>query len=698
MQDNGHPDRRGESAGRGNEVDEVDKSRQTIISGASPIKPKTICGDLLRLSPHLFAKTAHLRNWVCWKWGLRDGKWTKVPKIGTAPSINAKSNTSGTWRTYDQSVESYRKGEADGIGLMLALETDIVAIDIDKCRNAETGVIHPWASTLVQRANSYTEITPSGTGLRVLGTGSERKLHTKIAVLDTPVSVELYRHCERYVTVSNLPLDGVTLDINDIDALLDALAVELKPTPPPPKQKLSKPESDIASSLEYTAADAYSEASLPNDLRTLIRDGAQVGDRSEDFYHAVRWLKDLSWQAADITSLLARYPNGIAEKYIDRLDAEVQRAYDKPPGAAAAGGLDFNDPPKPQDNKPADNNTPKPLIVSSADFLKGFVPPNYLIDGLLQRGFIYSLTGDTGHGKTAIALLIAAHVALGTALGEHEVEQGRVLFLAGENPDDIRMRWMAMADTMKFDLDKIEVHFLPGVFKLSVIGPRIIAEVEKIGPVALVVIDTSAAYFEGDDDNQNVQAGTHARRMRYILRQLPGLPTGLICAHPVKRAEKDNLIPRGGGAFLAEVDGNLSCWKVDSLATVHWQGKFRGPDFAPMPFLIQTVTTTGLKDSKGRLIPSVIAKTLSDEERATAAADARSDEDKILIKLAEVDGRMSLTALAERLYWTTKDGKPNKSRVRHTADRLKKDKMVTAERDGLMLTAKGKKEVRGSGP
>jgi hypothetical protein len=42
-------------------------------------------------------------------------------------------------------------------------------------------------------------------------------------------------------------------------------------------------------------------------------------------------------------------------------------------------------------------------------------------------------------------------------------------------------------------------------------------------------------------------------------------------------------------------------------------------------------------------------------------------------------------------------GEPNKSRVRHAADRLKRDKLVSAERDGLMLTSKGKKEVAGAG-
>ena len=45
------------------------------------------------------------------------------------------------------------------------------------------------------------------------------------------------------------------------------------------------------------------------------------------------------------------------------------------------------------------------LIQSSAQFIGGFVPPDYLVDGILQRRFVYSLTGKTGSGKTAFLAL-----------------------------------------------------------------------------------------------------------------------------------------------------------------------------------------------------------------------------------------------------------------------------------------------------
>ncbi|OSJ16846.1 hypothetical protein BST63_10530 [Bradyrhizobium canariense] len=332
------------------------------------------------------------------------------------------------------------------------------------------------------------------------------------------------------------------------------------------------------------------------------------------------------------------------------------------------------------------------LIKSSAQFLEGFTPPDYLIDGLVQRRFLYSVTAPTGHGKTAVALLISAHKALGLPIGKHEVDPGRVLYFAGENPDDVRMRWIALSERMGFDSKTIDVHFLEGTFKVSDLIARIKQEVADLGGVSLIVVDTSAAYFEGDEENGNVQAGAHARMFRQLLK-FPGEPCTLILCHPVKNAQADNLLPRGGGAFIAEVDGNLTCWKTESLVTLHWQGKFRGPDFAPLTFQLETVSSTHLRDSKGRQIPSVVARALSETEKKQADSKSGDDEDALLLAVAE-HPRASYAGLAVALGWVSDKGE-NKAKVKRCADRLKADKLVKPDRRGtLTLTEKGETEVK----
>jgi len=141
------------------------------------------------------------------------------------------------------------------------------------------------------------------------------------------------------------------------------------------------------------------------------------------------------------------------------------------------------------------------------------------------------------------------------------------------------------------------------------------------------------------------------------------------------------------------MDGNLTLHKADAVVTLHWQGKFRGVEFAPVPFMLSSATTPTLKDSKGRTIPTVIAKAMSERERSEAEANTRSDEDALLVAIHENAGA-SLAELAIVLGWLLKDGKPNRAQVQRCAKRLKGWKCVKDERGSkLTLTEKGKSEA-----
>ena len=258
-------------------------------------------------------------------------------------------------------------------------------------------------------------------------------------------------------------------------------------------------------------------------------------------------------------------------------------------------------------------DTPANLIVSITDFLAGFVAPDYLLDGILQRQFIYSLTAQTGHGKTALALLIARLIGgskSNAALGKHAADKGRVVYFAGENPDDLRMR--VIGDENLFNDKDARISFIPGTFSIEAMRARIEAEVKQLGGVDLIIVDTSAAYFNGKDELSNTEMGSHARMLR-TLTTLPGGPCVLVLCHPVKHVtEPSQLLPRGGGAFLAEIDGNITLWKHDGvLLDLHHTDKLRGPGFEPVNFRLETVNTTRLADKKGRIIPTVRAVWIS---------------------------------------------------------------------------------------
>lgn len=351
-----------------------------------------------------------------------------------------------------------------------------------------------------------------------------------------------------------------------------------------------------------------------------------------------------------------------------------------------------------EDNRPDDNATLKTkLMQSSAEFVANFVPPDYLIDGLLQRRYVYSFTAPTGSGKTAIALLIAAHVAMGTSLAGREVEKGRVLFFAGENPDDVRARWIMLCQELKRNPDELDVVFMPFTPNISEkkIRERIDAEAAERGPFSLLIVDTSASYYTGDDENDNVALGNHARMLRTFVN-LPGGPTILVTCHPTKNPNMDNLLPRGGGAFLAEVDGNLVCVKDAATMTVEvtTHGKFRGPDFPPFSFRLKADQSEKLVDSKGRKIWSIFASPISNEEVERIKQFGRDDQDEVLRVMLDQPGR-SLLDYAKHLNWLTMQGEPSKQRVHRVMLKLKQNKLVEMDRDDrYMLTKKGEAEAK----
>jgi hypothetical protein len=332
---------------------------------------------------------------------------------------------------------------------------------------------------------------------------------------------------------------------------------------------------------------------------------------------------------------------------------------------------------------------PTRLALSSAEFVAGFTPPDYLIVGWLQRRFVYSLTAATGDGKTAVALLITLLISQGFKLGKLDFKCGRVLYFAGENPDDVRMRWMAT--TQQFGLapeDIDNVYFVPGVFKFTEISERIHQEMAA-QELALVIVDTSAAYFETDDENNNMQALAHAKRLRELSR-LPGGPTVLICCHPTKNAE--SLVPRGGGAFLNEVDGNLTCKRDDLAVELHWCGKFRGPDFAPLSFQLKVVTHERLKDTDENLIQTVVALALTDEGLRDMKSARRTDEDRVLLSISE-DPQLPSRERARQLGWFMKSGDPYHMRAVRAEKALAAGRLITKARDGWELTKAGEKEI-----
>jgi hypothetical protein len=128
---------------------------------------------------------------------------------------------------------------------------------------------------------------------------------------------------------------------------------------------------------------------------------------------------------------------------------------------------------------------------------------------------------------------------------------------------------------------------------------------------------------------------------------------------------------------------------------LHWQGKFRGPDFAPTYFMIKTVTDPKLKDSDGRLIPTVISEHITEGAKEDIATARRQDEDKILGLIA-ADARVTQSAIASAMGWKLHSGEANKVKAGRCIAALKDSKLIKETRTGrYKLTPEGEKVLNG---
>jgi hypothetical protein len=129
------------------------------------------------------------------------------------------------------------------------------------------------------------------------------------------------------------------------------------------------------------------------------------------------------------------------------------------------------------------------------------------------------------------------------------------------------------------------------------------------------------------------------------------------------------------------------------VAMLHWQTKFRGPDFAPVAFKLHTVTHEALKTTKGKLISTVFATALSDIAQEEMQK-AEHNEENLLLQALKGDERGATQGeLTRRLGWTTKAGKPNRQKVNRVTKRLKRLKLIDEHRGYFHLTSKGEKEA-----
>lgn len=152
-----------------------------------------------------------LPQWVLWKTGERR-EGDKPTKLPYQPSGSlAKANDPETWSAFDEVCKHIAK--YDGVGFEFDKSDPYCGIDLDGCRDVDSGKVQEWAREIILGFNSYAEVSPSGTGVKIFcrakwGLGRKIAVAGAAKVCDKEPGIEVYDH-GRYFAVTGIKLRGM---------------------------------------------------------------------------------------------------------------------------------------------------------------------------------------------------------------------------------------------------------------------------------------------------------------------------------------------------------------------------------------------------------------------------------------------------------------------------------------------------------
>jgi primase-polymerase (primpol)-like protein len=178
-----------------------------------------------------------LKRFVVWRytWKSKEAKWDKPPlQFNGAP---AKANDPTTWCGFDLAVAVCQRRGYDGIGFVPTEEDELVLLDLDHVVNAD-GTLTTWSpelramfrgdvpepAALIAALGTYAEISPSGTGVRIICRGKLPDGRRKIGGKGNgcPDGLEMYS-AAHYCTLTGQQLPDAPAVLCDCTEKLAAL-------------------------------------------------------------------------------------------------------------------------------------------------------------------------------------------------------------------------------------------------------------------------------------------------------------------------------------------------------------------------------------------------------------------------------------------------------------------------------------------
>lgn len=243
------------------------------VMQATAIDEQAVAVEFIDPLPEVPQFLKNINNWIRWRQEIgENGKPTKVPY--RADGHKAASTRSQDWTDYRTAVSGATIDSSQGVGFVV--NGGIVGFDLDGCYDAKTDKVTPWAESIVDALDSYTEVTPSQTGLRVWVRGNlpgtDKVFNLDPAVgLGDKVKIEVFTDA-RYFTVTGQSFFEEPGDVEERDlSEVYQLCHEIRSRHPAPTK--SKPESPTASNGMQQSVPVISTGFFSTDKLSVLMKG-----------------------------------------------------------------------------------------------------------------------------------------------------------------------------------------------------------------------------------------------------------------------------------------------------------------------------------------------------------------------------------------------------------------------------------------
>jgi hypothetical protein len=388
-----------------------------------------VSGVLSRLD-NVPAEPLELSQWVA-----RRAKVPVNPKTGGSAKVSdpegpenepPSEKARDTWSTFNDAISRAERDGLDGVGFVFSKDDPYCGVDLDGCRDPDTGEIEGWAQEIIGDLDSYTEVSPSGTGVHVLVRAVLPQSGNKKG------QIEMY-DSERYFTVTGEHLEGTPKTVRSAQQALLELHRKTFGDREMSKPTASDDENHIPKAIRKLDDDQLLRRILRSQHNVLFAQlyyGGDAGDYPSASEADLALCRALAfWSGGDRERMDRMFrTSGLMRPKWDEYRGEMTYG-ELTIGKALEGKTDFWKGP----NLDAHQDGEAEVFTAAALEEMKFPEPRWAVEGVLAEG-LSILGGRPKIGKSWLALALGSAISSGgRALGQIPTEEGDVLYLALED-------------------------------------------------------------------------------------------------------------------------------------------------------------------------------------------------------------------------------------------------------------------------